>query len=231
LFKRPPLRRDPAVGWLAQSEVSTVSGKTVRFKSFRQLRLRTLLIVIGALCAGGGYYADRYHRQRQVTELVTRHGGQIAYRKALRSDEPAREPRPLSWLEGFALRDIEAVTLFFASIEDSDLAVLRNCPRLKRLDLDYTTISDRGLAEIAHLSSLVRLDVKQTNVTDAGMEAIAQLPQLESLLLDGVSLTDSGLKHLESLPSLRYLSLRQTEVSQAGLERFQRVKPECIVAR
>lgn len=197
---------------------------------FSQLRLRTFLIVVGLCCVAGGYYADRYHAQRQVTELVKRHGGQIAYHRPLAAD-PSRPPRQRSWLDDFALRDIEAVTLFLAPIEDADLAVLRNCPRLKRLDLDYTNISDRGLAEIAHLSSLVRLDMKQTNVTDAGMEVIAQLPQLESLLLDGVPLTDSGLKHLESLPSLRYLSLRQTGVSPEGLERFQRLKPECIVAR
>jgi hypothetical protein len=202
-----------------------------RFKSFGQLSLRTLLVAIGVACVGGGYYGDRYHRQRQVTELVTRHGGQIAYRKAIRSEEPAGGPRRSSWLDDFALRDIEAVTLFFAPIEDAELAVLRNCPRLKRLDLDYTSISDRGLAQIAHLSSLVWLDVKQTNVTDAGMQAISHLPQLESLLLDGVSLTDSGLKHLESLPSLRYLSLRQTDVSDAGLERFQRIRPDCFVLR
>jgi hypothetical protein len=207
-----------------------VSSKTIRGPCFTQLRLRTFFIVVGVLCLGGGYYADRYHRQRQVTDLVHRHGGQIAYHRPLTADT-SREPRENSWLDEFALRDIEAVTLFLAPIEDADLAVLRNCSRLKRLDLDYTSISDRGLAEIAHLSSLVRLDVKQTNITDAGMEAIAQLPQLESLLLDGVSLTDSGLKHLESLPSLRYLSLRATAVSPEGLERFQRVKPECIVAR
>jgi hypothetical protein len=190
-----------------------------------------LLALVALGCMIGAYYVNRFHHQRQVVEFVQRHGGQLAFHSADESQPPPRRRLAPARMTDLLLNDIEQVTLFFASVPDHELSVLRNCRRLKRLDLDYTSIGDRGLIDVAQLSSLQWLDVKETQVTDAGMASIAQLRQLESLILDGLPVTNEGLKHLENVPSLRYLSVRETDVNEDGLRRFQRANPLCQVVR
>jgi hypothetical protein len=196
-----------------------------------QLSLRGLLLALAAAAAIGAYFVNRFYRQQRAVQMVARHGGQITYHHAdplPRGDGRWLPPLPsVGWL----LRDIEEVTLFFAAVEDQDLATLRHCPRLKRLNLDYTSIGDRGLAELVVLSRLEWLDLKGTRVTDAGVASIARLPRLESLILDGLEVTDAGLQQLHDATSLRYVSVRNTRVSQLGLDRFQQAHPQCLIVR
>jgi hypothetical protein len=212
---------------------SADGGATVvrRARPRLQLRLRTLLLGMAISAVIGGHFVNRFYRQQRAVQMVTRHGGQIVYRRA---DTTAghggrwfRPPRNVGWL----LRDVEEVTLFFAAVEDKELGALRHCSGLKRLNLDYTSIGDRGLAELVDLPRLEWLDLKGTLVTDAGVASIVRLPRLESLILDGLDLSDEGLRQLHDTTSLRYVSVRNTHVSQLGLDRFQQAHPQCLIVR
>ncbi len=191
-----------------------------------RISLKALLATIAVGCVAGGYYANRFHQQRRVIQMVTHRGGQIGYERA-----DAAPRIPPARLDRWLLRDIDEIVLFFAPVSDHDLAVLRHCRRLERLNLDYTSVGDQGLAHIAALSSLVQLGLKHTRVTDAGIHHLTRLAHLESLRLDGNPLTDSGLEQLITLPAIRYLSVRQTRVSPAAVERFRLAKPNCYVLK
>jgi len=124
---------------------------------------------------------------------------------------------------------------------DSLLAVLRDLPRMKQLQLGHSKVSDAGLAHLRGLNMLESLTLIQTNigdkglvhleglptlksltlhmslVTDEGMRSLARIPTLEQLDLENVPLTDAGLAHLAGLTNLRKLLVSHTKVTDAGL--------------
>lgn len=130
---------------------------------------------------------------------------------------------------------------------DSLLAVLREFPRMKQLQLGHSKVSDEGLAHLRGLNNLESLTLIQTNigdkglahleglpklksltlhmslVTDAGMRSLARIPTLEQLDLENVPLTDAGLAQIAGLTNLRKLLLSHTKITDAGLDHLHAV--------
>jgi hypothetical protein len=61
---------------------------------------------------------------------------------------------------------------FKEQVTDTDLAALKDCKNLTRLDLDRTQLSDKGLDRIRQFPQLKFLSVLKTNVTAKGIDAL-----------------------------------------------------------
>jgi hypothetical protein len=114
-------------------------------------------------------------------------------------------------------RRLENLYFRDSAVTDVGLARLRDCPRLRVLDMSGMAISDRGLGHLAGLS-LEGLCLDGTPITDAGLKHLSALP-LHELFLGNTRISDAGLKHLAGLP-LTFLSLTHTGISDAGLRRL-----------
>jgi hypothetical protein len=130
---------------------------------------------------------------------------------------------------------------------DSLLAVLRDLPRLKQLQLGHSKVSNSGLHHLRGLVALESLTLIQTNigneglvhleglrnlksltlpmtlVSDAGMQSLAKLQNLQQLDLENVPVTDTGLAPLGGLVQLKKLLLSRTKVTDAGLNHLSRL--------
>jgi uncharacterized membrane protein len=68
-------------------------------------------------------------------------------------------------------------------VNDSMLAVIAQCKKLTRLDIDNTRISDKGLMHLKELSQLRSINLVGTKITTAGVLQLSGLKNLESLFL------------------------------------------------
>jgi Leucine-rich repeat (LRR) protein len=124
-------------------------------------------------------------------------------------------------------------------LRDSDLAELRNLPRLRRIVLNGL-ITDAGAVQLAQIQTLEEIDLSQSQIGDQGIPALAGLPHLrvlyankkmddaglrslaknrslQSLDLSGASVTDKGMESLSTMNSLKELALSQTAVGNKSL--------------
>jgi serine/threonine protein kinase/formylglycine-generating enzyme required for sulfatase activity len=177
-------------------------------------------------------------RQRQLVEWVISRGGYVQIRAAGEEQKIAALSDIPS--QAFALT---AINLDSSSVQDPDLARLRDLPDLRSLRLWNTKVSGDGLAKMTGLTALEelalygchriddaalaglqifpelsRLDLGQTSVTDAGLERIARLSKLKLLgLWYDSKVTDAGLVYVARLQNLSDLGLVCTGISNAGL--------------
>ena len=66
------------------------------------------------------------------------------------------------------------VSLNGTGVENADLAVLKNIPNLKHLDLRSTHIDDEGIVHLAQLTTLRDLQLSRTQVSRDGFEKLKQ---------------------------------------------------------
>jgi hypothetical protein len=99
---------------------------------------------------------------------------------------------------------------------DIGLAHIRNCTRLRELDLSCSGVKGPGLANLSGMTDLRLLHLGGLPVTDADLGHLSELSRLEILRIDGEAVTDTGLAHLRDL-DLRSLSLSGSSISTVGL--------------
>lgn len=145
-------------------------------------------------------------------------------------------------------RRIRTIAMFGKTITDRDLALLRQVPGLRQLNLTRTCISDAGLFHVSKLpdleilllggtditdegfqmlESLVelqQLNLTNTGITDRGIGPLAQMPKLEALWLDTTDITDVTLELLAKSKSLQLLDLRRTQITDRGLQHLRGLK-------
>ena len=91
----------------------------------------------------------------------------------------------------------------WATFDDSDLALLRFMPELRRLSLHGAAISDRGAGHLAQLKSLQALSLKSTPITDQTIAQLRDLTQLELLQLSNCRDIGPALAELSKLTRLQ----------------------------
>ncbi|MDA3960854.1 MAG: hypothetical protein PF961_08690 [Planctomycetota bacterium] len=99
------------------------------------------------------------------------------------------------------------------------------------LDLAGTSVDDSQLHLLTQLPRLQRLHLEGTAVTDKGLSHLKACPQLRYLNLYNTAITDTGLDRLHHLQQLEQLYLWQTQVTDKGVRRLQRALPDCQINR
>ncbi len=175
--------------------------------SFR-ISLRTLAVLVTALCVVLGWKVRQVERQKEVVAWVEQQGniGRVWYDYEL-SDAgdlivDAKLPGP-QWL-----RDLVGVD-YFATVTG----------------VRFTEIEVADILPLADLQSLKCLHIIGASAID--LSPISNLMQLQqvSLVLTHVS----DLSPLEKLPNLKTLWLDGTDVSRDEVSRFQNTMPNCRI--
>ncbi len=106
-------------------------------------------------------------------------------------------------------------------INDSALAIFKDCQHLKTIRLENVPIGDDGIAHIQNSKDVQALFLGETQVTDAGLALFKDCKNLTALSLNKTKVTDTGLAHLKDRKELVYLNLAETQVTDAGLVYFK----------
>ena len=67
--------------------------------------------------------------------------------------------------------------------------------------------------------------------TDDDMKHVVALGNVKLVDIRGTSLTDAGLRHLESVEALDTVRLLGTMVTREGMARFQKARPNAVLAQ
>jgi len=116
------------------------------------------------------------------------------------------------------LQNMRELTLFFAElVTDEGLAVVKNWPRIERLNFRGTKVTDNTLSVLAGKDSIRALDISYAEVTDSGLQHLPKLKGLRELSFGGNKMTEVGLEVLRSLPGLTKLDISGRQRTDSGL--------------
>jgi hypothetical protein len=171
-----------------------------RWKLQPRYRLRTLLVVITALCVlltALPFEARQYKQHKgRMRSLIAALGGEIETLSW--SNQPSPGANWLSEFLGYVepQESLWRVSLAGTSVNAADLKKLSGCRWIVSLSLSNTNVGDDALVHVAGLSNLVELRLRDTRVTDAG---VLQLKALGSLLILDVAGTGVSYQSLAAL--------------------------------
>jgi Leucine-rich repeat (LRR) protein len=190
-----------------------------RWKPRPRYRLRTLLVVITAVCvllAALPFEARQYQqRKARMRSLIVALGGSVdtcGY-----SDEPSPGANWISSMLGYVEpRESQwHVNLAGKSVDLEDLRRLRGCGWILRLDLSSTNTGDAAMSHVASLQNLLELRLRNTRVTDKGLLELKPLAQL--LILD---VADTAASYV-SLAELERVMFRANLQEQLAISRVR----------
>ncbi|HWB12716.1 MAG TPA: hypothetical protein VG826_26055 [Pirellulales bacterium] len=195
-----------------------------------QVSLRTVLVLVTALCVALSMWLVPAERRRRVVAAIGELGGDVRY---MEPDQTETKSFPIAFLQRSLPRDyfdqVALADLTGTQVTDARLADLKVLTGLRGLRLGSTDVTDVGLAPLHRLTSLRFLDLSGTPVTDAGLAHVRELKELEALWLAGTDVTDTGVASLRELTSLRELWLSHTQVTDAGMATLRQALPNCRV--
>ncbi|HEX2476670.1 MAG TPA: hypothetical protein VHK01_18095 [Lacipirellulaceae bacterium] len=172
-----------------------------RWKLRPRFRLRTLLVVLTAVCVlltALPFQARQYQQHKaRMRSLIVGLGGSVD--TCGWSDKPSPGANWISSFLGY-VEPREAlwhVNLGGTSVGLDDLRRLRGCGWILRLDLSNTNIGDTALSHVASLRNLLELRLRNTRVTDTGLLALKPLAQLLILDVADTAATYRSLGELE----------------------------------
>lgn len=130
-----------------------------------------------------------------------------------------KEPSLAEQLTAIRNGSTDIVLVESTPLSDQDLAVIRDVPGLRVLQLDHADnkLTDVGMTEIAKLTQLEHLRIRGGSIGDGGLKALAKMPNLKALNLPQGRFTDTGLAHLKELPKLEMLRIGSPKVTDKGI--------------
>ncbi|MBK5290100.1 MAG: hypothetical protein JJE04_00205 [Acidobacteriia bacterium] len=191
------------------------------------MRTVLFLCICTALAQGAGF--DALTEKNAAGQIIG-----LSFRGAFVSDADLDEVAAMGQLEKLdlsetritdlgllrlrPLRNVRELNLFYAElITDEGLAVLKDWPRIQRVNLRGTKVTDNTLALLAGKDSITALDVGFAEVTDSGLQYLPRLKGLRELAFGGNKMTDVGLQVLRSLPALTHLDIAGKQRTDSGL--------------
>ena len=144
------------------------------------------------------------------------------------------------------LKNLRALDLSSALMQESALRELAGLTTLRALSLNHIKVSDRGLSPLAGFDQLQFLGLAFTDVAslrhlrsvgklrwlflggskvgDKALKQLAHAEKLQKLSLFSCPITDTGIVHLAALPKLVSLNIALTKVSDAGCKSLARIE-------
>jgi len=102
--------------------------------------------------------------------------------------------------------------------------------QIVELDLPRSHIVDSDIAIVQQLSRLKRLHLEVNDISDAGVAALVNLKNVEYVNLYGNSrITDASVQHLTAMSSLKRVYLWQTGVTSEGVKTLRAKRADLIV--
>lgn len=213
-----------------------------------QCSLRTLVLVMLLISIGMSWIVAKLAQATRETKAmisVSLMDGWAHHEYGLVDGRfaPGRQPPEPQWVRDLlgvrSLSHVAAVHLGagfehanpLSRESDSGLVVLRDFPRLQRLELGGPRFTDEGIVHLQELKRLEHLELRCTKITDAGLEQLKGLTRLRTLELYGTQVSDAGLEHLAHWPHLQRLGLRGTQVTDDGVKKLQEALPTCRIER
>lgn len=196
--------------------------------------LRTMLLLMTALCLVLGSIVVRAERQRMVCEELTRKGWYWSFepvdfdffsddRATVNEDEPWwLKGLPLAWRQSHGVhywRSVHAVS----NRGSCNMEVLEALPQLRDLqDLEVSYNKYPADPAIWHLVGRLRmlreLKLWETTIDDEGLAHLQHLSRLTRLDLGGTIVGDQGIQQLLTLTSLEELSLDNTNITDESVK-------------
>lgn len=182
-------------------------------RCWAQLSVRTLLVLITALCIALAVWVVPRERQRRAVAAIEAAGGRVGYmhdRAPFAETESPLQTFLRSWLPRDYLDDVYDVDLSdtltavwdITEAERRHRQLVRHLSAFKHvevLDLSHCWVRDSGLLQLQGMTRLRVLNLSDTPITDLGLSHLRELNALEQLNLGRTRITDAGLAHLQAL--------------------------------
>jgi hypothetical protein len=206
-----------------------------------QIRLRSLLVVMGLLCvllAVVAHYAQRARRQAYVIQRLAADGAVIGFEH---EDGWEGEVIPdLTWYQELGVNwfgkeyfaNVKMVILVVNKpLGEESLAQLGELRTLQWLGSvgKPLEVDNNGLRHLAHLRQLKIITLHTKNLTPLGVGHLSRCPGLELLDLSGTQFTDESVQALNPAQSLRWLTITGP-VSDSLLKQLRERLPGCEIA-
>ena len=207
------------------------------FRRLLQLRIRTLLILIGVIALGLGWYVSPWEKRRRLVASIESRDLSVMYRfrdetpppeTFLRSILPKAYLDPVVGLHGLrkatdrdladfgkAGKGVRYVGIFGCPITDAGVRFLAPLESLKSLNVQTTPITSESLLTIGSLQKLDNLNIAGTQVSDRNMERLTSLA-LTNLRLEKTKVTNEGIATIGAITSLESLSVGGPESEVTG---------------
>jgi hypothetical protein len=225
-----------------------------RMRKWLRFSLRTLLLLITALCVWLGIQVTSARRQREAVAAIIKAGGTVFYDYEMVPDTPfgynvnkMLRPPGAAWLRQLVGEDyfrtagvvwlpssaesavdqlakLSSVQAIRIEGEVIPLHTLAHLSRLRSLSLMGNRIDSLELSLLPNPARLTHLVLVVRNVDDAAMERISRFSNLEALWLKRTQITDVGLAHARKLSKLEQLYLDETAITDAGLQHLAALK-------
>jgi hypothetical protein len=199
-----------------------------------QFSLRTLLIVMTAVCL---YLAAQFQwarEQREAVEAVRRASGNVYYDyEGLTKSHSGRSE---SWAPKWAI-DRLGIDFFHTAIQAQGvrrggLPALAHLRKLRWVEIEDWQVTDRDLEPLSSLGQLETLEIRapsgrsgrtNTLVTDKSLATVSHCRRLSRLRIDGLAFSDEGIEHLLQIPGLQIAEIYayDSKISQEGVERLK----------
>ena len=103
-------------------------------------------------------------------------------------------------------------------IENGDLAVIAEFPKLERLNAYYNSFTNSGVNKISKSQTLKVVDLRGcADISDSAAKYLARMPELEEVYFRfGVS--DDGVKNLAAAPKLKFVEFQDCDITNACVE-------------
>jgi hypothetical protein len=204
-----------------------------------QVSLRTLLVLLTAICIWLGWQVERARKQREAINAIAERGGGTSYVWEIEpKDGMGRSTKPACPLPDW-IRQLFGDDLLFPvstvwlgpNFTDDDLSIIQSfdSSRLLALNLSGSKITDSGLARLPRMARLRTMGLDNTSITDDGLRHLAKFPNLTYLQMLDVKISDAGLLNLQSNKRLEVIMSRQSEFTRAGVAQFKESVPRCKV--
>eukprot|EP00913_Durusdinium_trenchii_P023450 g22028.t1 len=120
---------------------------------------------------------------------------------------------------------MRSLNLSFTNVTNTGLAILKEMPQLESVALSETRITDEGLAVLSDKTNLRQLRLYSCRgITNAGIEQLSRLKSLEYLQLSGTKCTGELVAKLTMFPELRYLELNGLRFEKNDLKSLASLK-------
>lgn len=223
----PP--RDTATEPGATDLAAPAPPRPARRRRWSSLNVRSMMLLILVVGGGLGWQVRRASLQRRAVAAIRAVEGEVHYLHQTAGGTklyyPSNDPPPgpallRRWIGDDYFQEVAMVELPDEHpLTAADLAVLADCPGLRRLEVGCVRNVGDGFRHLAGLRSIREVQVNGPGLDDAMLAAIGELPTLEKLAIrDGTELTDAGLRALRPLTRLVHLWINEApKVTGNGL--------------